>query len=169
MTTDDDPAVSRPGPPVTVPDVDEVVLERRRSFLLDFFRQAAIVQSLGMELAYQEGRAVVALPPNPGLQHPLKQLHGGMVGTVLDSAAWFDAAPYYGVWISTTDYHVRLLEPVDQGVEIRAVATPIRLGRRTAVARVRVERRDGSLVAVGSATMVTSSEELPVPGGEGTQ
>lgn len=148
--------------PVTTPQVEETVLDERRGFLLDFFREAAIVQSLGMELAYEEGRAIVTLPPNPALHHPLKQLHGGMIGTILDSSAWFDAAPFYGVWISTTDYQVRLLEPVAEDVEVRAVAEPVRLGQRTAVETVRVVRGDGSLVAVGTATMVTTSEELPL-------
>lgn len=144
-------------------DVEEALLEERRRFLLEFFGEAAIVRSLGMELSYEDGRAVVLLPPNPALHHPLRQLHGGMVGTIVDTAAWFDAVPHYGVWLSTTDYQVRLLEPIEQNVAVRAVARPVRLGKRTAVEEVRVERDDGSLVAVGSAAMITTSEKLRLP------
>ncbi|MDX1622821.1 MAG: PaaI family thioesterase [Gemmatimonadota bacterium] len=137
--------------------------ERLREELVGYFGRAPIVRTLGMELLYEDGRAAVRLPPNPDLSHPLAQVHGGMVGTIVDTAAWFDAAPHYGVWLSTSDYHVRLLEPIPEDVEIRAVANPVRLGRRTAVERVLVERDDGGVVAVGSATLITTSQELRLP------
>lgn len=138
-------------------------LEARRRFLLDFFARAPIVATLGIELAYDgEGRAVVRLPHDPRLDHTLGQLHGGMVGTIVDTAAWFSAAPHYGVWIVAAEYQVRLLEPV-AGTEIRAIGEPARLGSRIAVVEVRVERPGGGLVAVGAGTYVATSEPLGLP------
>ena len=62
--------------------------------LLHMFNEVApIARTFGMRLSYDdEAQAIVDLPYNPGLDHALGGIHGGIYATLLDTAGWFTAA-----------------------------------------------------------------------------
>lgn len=123
-----------------------------REELLGIFRRAPIVETVGMTLRWDDaGRAVVELPPAPGLEHGLGGYHGGVCGVLLDTAGWFTLAPHYDDLLVTVEYEVRLLAPVS-GERLVTVGEPIRIGARIGVAGMRTATEDGRPVAVGAGT-----------------
>lgn len=134
--------------------------ERRRERLVALFRRAPIVRTFGMTLSYdEEGRAVIDLPRNPDLDHAAGDVHGGVIATLLDSAAWFTAAPRYEGWISTVEFDTRLLEPAGGG-DLRAVGDLLRAGRRLSTARAECRDGEGRLVAVGTGTFTVTGVDV---------
>jgi uncharacterized protein (TIGR00369 family) len=113
-----------------------------------------------MTLSYdEEGRAVIDLPRNPDLDHAAGDVHGGVIATLLDSAAWFTAAPRYEGWISTVEFDTRLLEPAGGG-DLRAVGDLLRAGRRLSTARAECRDGEGRLVAVGTGTFTVTGVDV---------
>jgi uncharacterized protein (TIGR00369 family) len=100
-------------------------------------------------------RAIVGLPHADFLHHGLGQVHGGIFATLIDTAAWFTAAVHYDTWISTIDFTVRLLEPVE-AEDLTAIGSVIRLGKRIATADSEIRTAAGRLVAVGGGTFATT-------------
>ena len=81
---------------------DADLLQQRRHHLADMANGAPILRTFGMTLHYDDkGRACIDLPYNPGLDHALAGIHGGVMGTMLDTVGWFTAAPFYNCWIAT--------------------------------------------------------------------
>lgn len=104
-------------------------------------------------------RPVVTLPHSPELEHALGDIHGGVLATLVDAAAWCAAAVHYESWITTVELHVRLLEPA-RGEDLVAVGEVVRIGNRIAVADAEVRTASGRLVAAGGATF--SATSLPI-------
>ena len=134
----------------------ELLAERRKTFV-ELFRSAPIIKTFGMSLRYDDNeQAIVELPYNPALDHALGDTHGGVIGIMLDTAGWFTVAPYYGSWIATVEFHVRLLEPTT-GQALQATGKLIRIGKRLAVAEMEVRSSDERLIARGSGTFSLTS------------
>lgn len=128
----------------------------RQGRLKRLFDTAPIKHSLGMDLDYDaEGRAVFTLPYNPGFDHALGGVHGGVLATLLDNAGWFTIAPHYDCWISTVEFQTRLLEPV-RAEALVATGRVVQLGRRLSTATMEV-RAGARLVAIGSGVYTVSS------------
>lgn len=122
--------------------------------------QASFLLHLGVEMRYDEElRSVVTLPHRPQLEHAMGGVHGGVLATLIDAAAWCAAAVHYSRWITTVEFDVRLLEPV-VGEDLVAVGRVVRTGKRIAVAEAEVRTVAGRLVAVGGATLSVTS--LPI-------
>jgi len=139
-------------------NVPAEVIERRK-LLKDLFETAPIKHSLGMELHYDEqGSAVFDLPYNPGFDHFLGGIHGGVFATLLDNAGWFTAAAYYDNWISTVEFSVRLLEWAAKE-PLQSRGWIVRSGSRIAVAQMEVKAA-GRLVATGSGTFIVTDKPL---------
>lgn len=133
-----------------------LLAERRKTFV-ELFRSAPIIKTFGMSLQYDDQQqAVVELPYNPAFDHALGGTHGGVIAMMLDTAGWFTVAPYYGSWIATVEFHVRLLEPAT-GQALRATGKLIRIGKRLAVAEMEVRSADKRLIARGSGTFSLTS------------
>jgi len=137
--------------------------ERRRAHLerlRAMFHQAPIARTFGMTLKYdEEQRAVFTLPYNPGFDHSIGGVHGGVFATMLDNAGWFTVAVHYDTWVATVEFQVRLLEPV-QKEELVAVGRLVHGGKRLATAEMEV-RAGGRRVAIGSGTFTVTSHPLP--------
>lgn len=121
-----------------------------------FSERAPIARTFGMRLSYNdEGGAVVDLPYNPGLDHALGGIHGGVYATMLDTAGWFTAAATTdeSCWVATSEFTVHLLQPV-QKVPLRAVGQLVKVGKRQVVAEMRLEDGKGRLVGHGVGTFV---------------
>ena len=124
------------------------------------FVRANFLTHLGVTIRFDdEFRPVVSLPHTPQLEHAKGGIHGGVLATLIDAAAWCAAAVHYPSWISTVEFDVRLLEPV-VGEDLVATGRTVRIGKRIAVAEAEVRTAAGRLVATGAATLSVTS--LPI-------
>jgi uncharacterized protein (TIGR00369 family) len=134
--------------------------DARAALLVDLFERAPLGEHLGMALGFDDRlRSVVDLPPGRHLHHPLHQVHGGVFGTLVDTAAWFAAAIHYDTWIATVEYHTRLLEPVADEALV-AVGRLIRAGNRLATASAEIHTASGDLVAIGTGSFAVT--DVPI-------
>ncbi|MBN2498141.1 MAG: PaaI family thioesterase [Deltaproteobacteria bacterium] len=140
------------------PMIDAELLAKRAAELESLFDSAPIKRTFGMALRFEGTRAIFELPYNPGLDHALGGVHGGVIATMLDNAGWFTAALHYDVWISTVDLHIRLLEPV-KGRALQAEGALLKAGKRLALAEMEMRTADEQciLVARGAGTFAITS------------
>ena len=131
--------------------------DRRIKELLHMFNQVApIARTFGMRLSFDgEERAIVDLPYNPGLDHALGGVHGGVYATMLDTAGWFTAAAAHDVdcWLATSEMSMHLLLPAER-TSLRAVGRLIKRGKRQDVAEMRLYDGEGCLVAHATGTFI---------------
>lgn len=130
--------------------------ERLNELLVMFNQNARLAQTFGMTLSYDDERhAIISLPYNPGLDHGLGGVHGGVYMTLLDTAAWFTSAAAHeeSVWVATSELTVHLLKPV-YGKALRAVGRLIQTGSRLDIAESHIYDADGALVGHGVGTFV---------------
>lgn len=140
--------------------MNDLQLLKRRKGLADLFHRAPIGLSMGMTMEYLEsGQAKFSMPYNPGFDHALGGVHGGVLATLIDNAGWFTAAPHFDFWIATVEFSSRLLEPVTRE-DLYSVGKLIRLGKRLAVAEMEVRTAGEKLIAVGAGTFTVTSVAL---------
>ena len=129
----------------------------RLAVLLHMFnRVAPIARTMGMSLTYDsEGQAIVDLPYNPGLDHALGGVHGGVYATLLDTAGWFTAAAARDVdcWLATAELSIHFLAPAER-TSLRAVGRLIKQGKRQDVAEMRLYDGAGRLVGHATGTFI---------------
>jgi uncharacterized protein (TIGR00369 family) len=138
--------------------------ERRPAHLArlkDMFHAAPIARSFGMRLEYDpERRAVFTLPYNPGFDHGLGGIHGGVFATMLDNAGWFTVAAEHETWVATVELQVRLLRACEKE-ELVAPGRIVHAGKRLATATMEVYTGGKVLAAIGSGTFTVTSVPLP--------
>jgi uncharacterized protein (TIGR00369 family) len=112
---------------------------------------APIAETLGMvNIDGELGSISVELDPEHRHYNPLGTVHGGVISTLLDTAAGCSVhstlAP--GEGYTSLDLTVKFLRPatVESG-RLRAVGTVIQRGRRTALAEAQLHDAHGKLVA----------------------
>jgi uncharacterized protein (TIGR00369 family) len=120
--------------------------------------------TLGIEpTEFFEGRATFALEPGPEHLNPLGVVHGGILSTLLDSAMGcaVHTTLAAGEAYTTLELDVKFVRPVlaGQGV-VRAEATVIHAGRRTATAEARVLDADGRLYAHATTTCLLTRRRI---------
>jgi uncharacterized protein (TIGR00369 family) len=128
-----------------------VSLERMQELERAFNEVTPIARYFGMTLAYtKEHNAVVTLPYNPNLDHPMGGVHGGVYATLLDVAGWFTAAAAHdgACWIATSEMSIHFLLPVKQ-TSLRAIGRLIKPGKRQDIAEMHLY--DGQDHLVGHA------------------
>src|SRR4030095_13231453 len=129
----------------------------RQDRLIELFHGAPIAQTTGMRLHYNEnGQAIFEMPYNPGFDHALHQVHGGLIATMIDNAGWFTAAPRFEYWIATIEFTTRLHEPVEKEPLI-SVGKIIRMGKRLVSCEAEVKTQEGRLIATGAGTFTVTS------------
>ncbi|MEI4488185.1 PaaI family thioesterase [Frigidibacter sp. MR17.14] len=104
-----------------------------------------------------QGRVTFAGHPVFAHANPFGATHGGWYGVVLDSAMGCAVMSTLnrGTWYTTLDYHVNILRPLPEGMEMVAEGLIQHSGRSTAVARGEIRgRADGRLYATGSTTCI---------------
>ncbi|GAB4270378.1 MAG: hypothetical protein Kow0092_24730 [Deferrisomatales bacterium] len=143
--------------------------QRRREKLLHLFNDTApIARTFGMRLSYTEDdRAVVRLPYNPGLDHALDGVHGGVYATLLDTAGWFTAAVAHEelCWLATSEMSIHFLKPCRQS-DLRAEGTLLQVGKRQDVVEMRLFAAAGDLVGHATGTF-TVLRHIPLFAGAG--
>lgn len=118
--------------------------------------RAPIAQTLDLTLTFDaEHRAIITMPYNPAYNHALGGTHGGILMTLLDSAAWFAAAAAHedSIWVATSELTIHLLKPVKKSA-LRAVGSLIQSGKRLDIAEARVYDEAERLIAHAVGTFV---------------
>ncbi|MBQ0992306.1 PaaI family thioesterase [Micromonospora sp. PSH03] len=109
-----------------------------------------------------EGRVVVELTPQEFHYNPLGSVHGGVLSTLLDTAAGCAVHTTLpaGVGYTSLDLNVKFLRPVtvDSGT-LRCEGTVLQRGRRTALAEARITDAADRLIAHATSTCLI----LPLP------
>lgn len=115
-----------------------------------------IMDTLGFtDLRPEPGRVVVEMPAAEFHYNPLGSVHGGVISTLLDTAAacavHTTLAP--GELYTSVDLTVKFLRPVtvDSGL-LTCEGTVIQRGRRTALAQAQLSDESGRLVAHATST-----------------
>ena len=107
-----------------------------------------LIDMAGMEV--EEGSVTVFLMPQEFHYNPLGTVHGGVLSTLLDTAAACSVHSTLpaGVGYTSQDLNVKFLRPVtaDSG-RITCRGTVLQRGRRTALAEARMTDEQGRLVA----------------------
>lgn len=146
-----------------------------RSSGLEFFRAMErgelppppIMRTLDFRAVEVEaGRIVFAITPAEYQYNPLGTVHGGVVATLLDSAAGcaVHSALPAGVAYTSLDLTVKFLRPVTgRSGELRCEGTVLHLGSRTALAQARLTDSRGALVAYASSTCLVFPVPEPAP------
>ena len=111
---------------------------------------------LGTELvAFEQGRAVLALEVRPEFLQQHGFVHGGIVSYLIDNAITFAGGSVLGENVVTAEYKVNYIKPA-RGQRLVATAIVESAGTRLAVCRCEVMAKDGekeSRCAVGLGTI----------------
>ena len=115
-----------------------------------------VMHLLGMEgLEAEEGRVVVTMRAQEFHYNPLGGVHGGILATLLDTAAACAVHSTLppGVAYTSLDLTTKFLRPVsvDSGL-LRCEGTVISRGRRTALAQAQLTDEQGRLLAPATST-----------------
>ena len=104
------------------------------------FRRQKIMAWIGAELTYlAPGHCEIRLPHKPELTQQHGYIHGGIIGTIGDSAAGYAAYTLmpHDASVLTIEYKMNLVAPGD-GEELIARGEVVRAGRTLVVARADV-------------------------------
>jgi uncharacterized protein (TIGR00369 family) len=107
-----------------------------------------LIDFAGMEAA--EGSVTVRLDPQEFHYNPLGTMHGGVISTLLDTAAACSVHTTLpaGVGYTSLDLNVKFLRPVTLASgRLTCVGSVLQRGRRTALAEARLTDAGGRLVA----------------------
>jgi 1,4-dihydroxy-2-naphthoyl-CoA hydrolase len=117
-------------------------------------RAGPLLPRIGLEyLALGPDRVVARIPVEPNTQ-PYGMLHGGATATLCESVASYGTAMVVGMdkIVTGIELNVNHLRAVRRG-HITATATPLHIGRTTAVWDMRVHDDEGRLIAVSRLTV----------------
>ena len=119
-------------------------------------RENTLLEALGIEVTHASRERVEArMPVGPRVHQPFGLLHGGasvaLAETVASVGGYMnvDPAREHVVGLEINANHLR----AKRDGEVRAVATPIHVGRRTMVWDVRISDEEGKLVCVSRCTL----------------
>ncbi|AXO37631.1 PaaI family thioesterase [Micromonospora sp. B006] len=131
-------------------------LELMRAMIAGELAAPPIMHLIDMSrMEAEEGRVAVELLPQEFHYNPLGTVHGGVLSTLLDTAAACAVHTTLpaGVGYTSLDLNVKLLRPVtvDTGT-LRCEGTVLQRGRRTALAEARLTDPANRLVAHATST-----------------
>jgi uncharacterized protein (TIGR00369 family) len=117
----------------------------------------------GAELvAVEEGVAVFRFTPDESTLNPLGVVHGGMICTLLDSAAGCAVQTQLpaGAGVSSIEIKVSFLSPVVAGGEtVEVTGRSLRVGRQVAFAEAHARTADGKLVGHATTSLALTRRE----------
>ncbi|MFF0657584.1 PaaI family thioesterase [Micromonospora tulbaghiae] len=131
-------------------------LELMRAMIAGELAAPPIMHLIDMSrMEAEEGRVAVELLPQEFHYNPLGTVHGGVISTLLDTAAACAVHTTLpaGIAYTSLDLNVKFLRPVtvDTGA-LRCEGTVLQRGRRTALAEARLTDPAGRLVAHAMST-----------------
>lgn len=102
----------------------------------------------------EQGRAALVVRTEDYHANPVGTVHGGLAAALLDSAMWSAVLTTMpaGTFCTTLQMNVNYVRPIPMNDEVRAEATVIHGGRRTAVAGGSIVDSNDKLLAHGTAT-----------------
>jgi 1,4-dihydroxy-2-naphthoyl-CoA hydrolase len=119
-------------------------------------RENTLLEALGIEITSASAERVEArMPVGPRVHQPFGLLHGGasvaLAETVASVGGYMnvDPAREHVVGLEINANHLR----AKRDGEVRAVATPLHVGRRTQVWEVKIADEEGKLVCVSRCTI----------------
>jgi uncharacterized protein (TIGR00369 family) len=141
-------------------------LDLLRAMIAGQFPAPPVMHLLGMgAMTVDEGRVTVDLEPQEFHYNPLGSVHGGVLSTLLDTAAGcaVHSALPAGVGYASLDLNVKFLRPVtvESGL-LRCAGTVLQRGRRTALAEARLTDAAGRLVAHATSTCLLFPIDVPI-------
>jgi uncharacterized protein (TIGR00369 family) len=107
-----------------------------------------LIDMAGMDV--EEGSVTVYLDPREFHYNPLGSVHGGVLSTLLDTAAACSVHTTLaaGVGYTSLDLNVKFLRPVTVATgRIKCQGAVLQRGRRTALAEARMTDQQGRLIA----------------------
>lgn len=115
-----------------------------------------IARTLGFHLTdVQDGSVTFDGTPEFNAMNPMRGIHGGWYGAILDSAlgcAVMTKVPRGSIY-TTLEYKINITRAIPVGTSVRAIATVDHAGRTTAVATGKIRgTEDNKLYATGSTT-----------------
>jgi uncharacterized protein (TIGR00369 family) len=117
-----------------------------------------IASTLGLVLVeVGEGTATLTMTTNTETQaNPMGTIHGGVLGDLADAAIGIAHATSLeeGESFTTVDFQINFFRPV-WNEALKAVATPVHLGRTVCRYVCDVTRGDGRLIAQATSTVMT--------------
>ena len=119
-----------------------------------------LIDLVGMDA--DEGRVTFYLDPQEFHYNPLGGVHGGIISTMLDSAAGCSVHTTLpaGVGYTSLDLNVKFLRPITVGTgRLTCAGAVLQSGRRTALAEARLTDVKGRLLAHATSTCLLF--ELP--------
>jgi uncharacterized protein (TIGR00369 family) len=152
-------------PRVTADQIGQLSgLETLRAIGLGHLPSPPIMHTLGMEgIEVEEGKITFSMRAQEFHYNPIGSVHGGVMSTMLDSAAGcaVHSTLPAGWGYTSLDLTVKFLRPVtvDSG-QLRCEGTVINRGRSTALAEARLFDESGRLVAHATSTCLLF--EIPV-------
>lgn len=143
-----------------LPEIADVVsrsgLDFMRGILSGALAGPPIGETLGFDLVQvDEGRVVFEGTPEFHVTNPLRGVHGGWYGAILDScmACAVMTTLARGQVYTTLEYKINITRAVPLGMKVRATGTVAHAGRSTGVATGEIRGvEDGKLYATGSTT-----------------
>jgi uncharacterized protein (TIGR00369 family) len=119
---------------------------------------APIGETMGfMPVAAEHGSVTFEGTPEFGVLNPIRTVHGGWYGTVLDScmACAVQSTLAAGQIYTTLEYKINILRSIPVGMKVRAVGRVQHVGRSTGIANGEIRGiEDGKLYATGSTTCI---------------
>ncbi len=127
--------------------------------LARFLENETLLRTLGIELVEASADRVVAtMPVGPRVHQPFGYLHGGASVALAETVASIGAtmAAPDGVGAFGLEINANHLRPMREGT-LRAVGTPIHLGRTTQVWDIHIADEQDRLVCVSRCTLALVS------------
>jgi uncharacterized protein (TIGR00369 family) len=114
-----------------------------------------------VDVAQEEGVAVVEMTPSEDMANTTGVVHGGMISTLADSAMGRSLRTIKPGIVRSMSFDLKLsfISAAKVGETLRATGRVVHAGRRTAVTECRVEGPGGRLVATASGTFAIAREK----------
>ena len=131
-------------------------LEFMRAILAGELAAPPIARNLGFQLTdVEDGSATFEGTPEFGALNPMRGVHGGWYGTILDSAmacAVMTKVPQGSIY-TTLEYKVNITRAIPVGTPVRTIGSVDHAGRTTSVASGEIRGiEDNRLYATGTTT-----------------
>ncbi|MEQ8899564.1 MAG: PaaI family thioesterase [Roseovarius sp.] len=143
-----------------LPDMDDVLSRSGLEFMQDMLSGQLSGPPIGATMGFtltsvEPGRVIFEGTPEFNVTNPMRGVHGGWYGAILDSAlgcAVMTMLPKGQIY-TTLEYKVNITRAVPTGTPVRAVGQVSHAGRRTGVATGELRGIDnGKLYATASTT-----------------
>ncbi|HKK87010.1 MAG TPA: PaaI family thioesterase [Roseovarius sp.] len=143
-----------------LPDMDDLLARSGLEFMQDMVAGRLPGPPIGVTMGFwpisaEEGCVIFEGTPGFSVTNPMRALHGGWYGAILDSCmacAVMTKVPR-GSAYTTLEYKVNITRAIPLGMKVRATGTVTHAGRSTGVATGEIRgTEDQKLYASGSTT-----------------